>query len=182
MFNKRLHYEAARKSTRGYMMKKRRLRTEGDSELRKGIRGQLEVLFASQKFAVLSTNDHGQPYNNLVAFLASADLLRIIFATARSTRKYANIESEPRVSLLVDNRRNKDSDIRRAMAVTALGRVVQVTEAEHERYRELFIAKHPYLGEFVSTPTTALICVDLEQYYVVSRFQNVTLLDLKEWL
>jgi hypothetical protein len=34
----------------------------------------LSDLFRSQRFAVLATDDHGQPFTSLMAFVASADL------------------------------------------------------------------------------------------------------------
>jgi hypothetical protein len=37
----------------------------------------------------------------------------------------------------------------------------------------IYLAKHPHLKEFVSSPTCALIKVRVQKYYVVSKFQNV---------
>ena len=44
---------------------------------------QLTGLFSTQKFAVLSTNQQGQPYSNLVAFVSARDLKTLYFATTR---------------------------------------------------------------------------------------------------
>jgi hypothetical protein len=51
----------------------------GSSEIHR----QLARLFKSQKLAVLSTSDEGQPYTNLVAFMAAGDFSSIIFATTK---------------------------------------------------------------------------------------------------
>jgi hypothetical protein len=51
----------------------------------------LKELFLSQPLAVLATQFNGQPYGNLVAFAATEDLRGLLFATARGTRKFANI-------------------------------------------------------------------------------------------
>ncbi len=59
---------------------------------------QLKALFSSQGLAVVSTHEHGQPYCNLVAFASSEDLKQLVFATTRSTRKYANIDEDHRIS------------------------------------------------------------------------------------
>jgi hypothetical protein len=48
-----------------------------------------------------------QPYASLMAFAATDDLKRLLFATERNTRKYANLVSNPRAALLVDNRSNQ---------------------------------------------------------------------------
>ncbi|HMK36800.1 MAG TPA: pyridoxamine 5'-phosphate oxidase family protein, partial [Desulfomonilaceae bacterium] len=67
----------------------------------------VRTLLASQKFAVLSTQEEDHPYMNLVAFAESGDLRTILFATTRATRKYGNITAKPGVALLVDNRSNE---------------------------------------------------------------------------
>ncbi len=50
----------------------------------------IRTLFHNQKLAVLSTSLSGHPYTTLVGFAATEDLRRIIFATTRATRKFAN--------------------------------------------------------------------------------------------
>ena len=77
---------------------------------------KLSRLLASQKLAVLSTNKEGQPYSCLVAIAGTADLKHLLFCTARSTRKYGEIKDDPRVSVLIDNIANRESDFRDAFA------------------------------------------------------------------
>lgn len=140
----------------------------------------LQDLFASQRLAVLATKANGQPYSSLVAFAATDDLKQLIFATMRATRKYANLAADSRVSMLVDNRSNRPSDFRKAVAVTALGRAEEVQEPEKEHLMKIYLKKHPQLEEFVRSPSCALIKVDIEKYYMVRRFQNVMELHAKE--
>jgi general stress protein 26 len=131
-----------------------------ESELEHFIR----ELFESQKLAVLGTQNEGQPYANLVAFAPSHDLKCLYFVTARATRKYANIEADARVTVLIDNRSNQDSDFSQAAAVTALA---------------IYLAKHPMLEDFVRSPSCALLQIRVETYYLVRRFQNVMELHVK---
>ena len=130
-------------------------------------------LFDSQQLGVLATYGEGQPYSSLVAFAATNDLKYLVFATTRATRKYANLSAESRVALLVDNRSNQDSDFHSAVAVTALGNAEEVKESERDRFLRLYIAKHPYLEEFVNSPPCALLKVSVQKYYMARRFQNV---------
>jgi nitroimidazol reductase NimA-like FMN-containing flavoprotein (pyridoxamine 5'-phosphate oxidase superfamily) len=141
---------------------------------------QLKALFASQGLAVLSTSERGQPYCNLVAFSSSDDLRHLVFATTRATRKFSNIGSEPRVSMLVDNRSNKVSDFHEAMAVTATGNASEVMGPARDALLKVYLAKHPHLEDFVMSPTCALMRVEVDRYYVVSRFQHVMVLNLRE--
>lgn len=137
------------------------------------LRTVLTELFTSQQLAVLATQGGGQPYSSLVAFAATDDLRHLLFATTRTTRKYANLSGESRVAMLVDNRSNQDSDFHNAVAATAIGRVEEVEDHEKERLLGFYLNKHPYLEEFVTAPTCALLRVRVERYYLVSRFQNV---------
>ena len=74
------------------------------------IENDLIKLLRAQPLAVLSTQQEGQPYASLVAFVSSDDLTRLYFATIRSTRKFANIMKDSRVAMLIDNRSNNPAD------------------------------------------------------------------------
>ena len=139
----------------------------------------LRDLFTNQRLAVLATHNHGQPYTSLVAFSAGEDLRYLAFATTRSTRKFANLSADPRVSMLVDNRSNRVSDIRRAVAATATGRVEEVTSEEREEILRMYLLKHPYMEEFVRSPTCAMLKLEIETYFVVRQFQKVFELHMK---
>jgi len=140
----------------------------------------LKDLFSSQRLAVLATQSKKQPYGNLVAFMATNDLKHLLFATTRATRKYANISKNPKVAMVFDNRSNREADFHQAAAVTATGVVKETEGSERDRFQKLYLAKHPYLKEFVSSPTCALLKVEVETYYVVNRFQNVTELHIRK--
>jgi nitroimidazol reductase NimA-like FMN-containing flavoprotein (pyridoxamine 5'-phosphate oxidase superfamily) len=140
----------------------------------------LKDLFSSQRLAVLATQSKKQPYGNLVAFMATDDLKHLLFATTRATRKYANISENPRIAMVVDNRSNRKSDFHQAAAVTATGLVKETKGSEKERYQKLYLSRHPYLREFISSPTCALLRMDVETYYVVRQFQNVVEFHVKK--
>ena len=135
---------------------------------------KIHELFLLQRLAVLSTRNAEQPYSNLICFVASDDLKHILFATTRSTRKYANLMREARVALLADNRSNDPADTFRALAVTALGVARELEGDEAEQARRTYLARHPHLEEFVSSPSTAMLRLDVEKYILVRRFQDVT--------
>lgn len=143
------------------------------------LREFLKNLFSSQRLAVLATQNRRQPYGNLVAFMATKDLKHLLFATTRATRKFVNISKNPKVAMVVDNRSNEESDFHQAAAVTATGVVKEIMGPEKARFQKLYLSKHPYLKDFVSSPTCALLKVEVETYTIVNRFQNVMELHLK---
>ncbi|MFZ5451819.1 MAG: pyridoxamine 5'-phosphate oxidase family protein [Thermodesulfobacteriota bacterium] len=133
----------------------------------------LQDFLASQRFAVLATTENGQPYLSLMAFAATDDLQYLLVATLRKTRKYRNLEADPRVALLVDNRENQPSDTEQSQAVTALGRAEEVAASERNQFLPIYLTKHPHLEEFVSSPVCALIRIKVDRYFLVSNFQEV---------
>ena len=133
----------------------------------------IQNLLQSQRLAVLSTQMSGRPYSNLVAFAATQDLQDILIATTRAARKFANIIAEPQVSLLIDDRSNEETDFGETSAVTVLGVAEEVLGPEREQCLQIYLKKHPYLMEFVSAPTCALIRVRVERFIMVTRFQEV---------
>lgn len=135
---------------------------------------RLKTLLESQKLAVLATHLGGQPYGSLVCFASAPDGRELFFATTRATRKYANLSADDRVALVVDNRSNQDSDIHEATALTAVGRVEELSGQEREHLEAVYLTKHPYLKDFVKSPTCAFLRVTVETYYLVCRFQEVT--------
>lgn len=147
---------------------------EREHELRELIRDLLET----QKLTILSTQRNGQPYSSLMAFAHTDSLDTILVATGSATRKYGNISTEPRVSLLFDNRSNETSDFHQACALTALGKAQRVTEPERHRYEMLYIDKHPYLEQFMQAPSTVFLKITVFHYLLVNRFQQVMELHL----
>ena len=143
------------------------------TDYRKNALEKVSALFDSQRLAVLSTQKNNQPYASLVAFSASDDLEQILFLTPSTTRKYENIVANPKVAILVNNSLNKADDIYNAISVTATGIASVVEKYDNRKYLDLYLKKHPHLKEFSSAPTTALVCVKVNRYFMVNQFQNV---------
>jgi nitroimidazol reductase NimA-like FMN-containing flavoprotein (pyridoxamine 5'-phosphate oxidase superfamily) len=137
------------------------------------LRQTLKNVLAAQRFCVLATHGQGQPYGSLVAFAETDDLKQLVFATSRATRKFSNLMADPRVALVVDSRSNSDSDLRNAVAITALGPAHEAAGNERERLAELYLAKHPGLVQFIGSPEMAVCAVEVEDY-VIATFSGVT--------
>ena len=131
-------------------------------------------LFSSQIQAVLATLNDNQPYTSLMAFAATDDLKTLLFATYRATHKYQNLLTNPRAAMLIDNRSNQSSDHYGGIAITAIGNTGEIPAIGREEFLQLYLKKHPSLQEFVTSPTCALMEMKVDHYYIVSRFQEVT--------
>jgi uncharacterized protein YhbP (UPF0306 family) len=138
------------------------------------LHGKLKKLFSSQKLGVLATQRKKNPYTSLVAFACSDDMRKIVFATPKTTRKFANILSNSSVSFFIDNRTNRAIDFRKAIGLTALGSVRQVRKNKNSKLMKLYLSKHPQLDSFLASQSCAFLCIDVKSFYIVERFQKVT--------
>jgi uncharacterized pyridoxamine 5'-phosphate oxidase family protein len=141
------------------------------------LRQLLTNLFASQRFAVLATESDGQPYGNLVAFVEVNELKNILFATARNTRKYSSMIDNRKIALLIDSRTNQMSDLKNAIAVTAIGTVEEVDSTKRVNLAKLYIQKHPYLTDFISNTANALMQITISDY-ILANFDKVQVLQV----
>ena len=149
-------------------------------EKRTDLRKKLKGLFEKQRIGVLSTQKKNRPYASLVAFAVTDDLKSFVFATPRTTRKYSNIMASSRAALLIDNRTNRMSDFRKAMAVTAVGTVRELRKSGKNRLIRLYTNKHSHLEEFVKSPTCAVLCLEADTLHIVDQFQHVVELHLNK--
>ena len=145
------------------------------------LQSEIAELLLSQNLAVLATQSpEGSSYSSLIAFAATDDLQKIVFATPKATRKFANIKHNPRVSLLIDNRSNNEKDFQDAIAVTVMGDAERIApDTSPRELKSLYLNKHPYLEDFLSSPSTAIIIISVRSYYLVSRFQEVMELHIR---
>ena len=142
-------------------------------------RKRLAELFRSQNLATLATHNDGQPYASLVAFYAADDLKYIYFVTPKTTRKFANLNADSRVAVLVNSSTNQASDFHRAISVTAVGSAEEVEGSGKEPILNRYLVQHPHLEDFVRSPTCALVRISVKTYYLVKNFQNVMELHLE---
>ncbi len=138
----------------------------------------IERLLSEQRLGVLSTQGGGRSHASLVAFAVTGDLRSVVFATSRATRKYANCQQSEEVALLVDDRVNAEVDFHQAAAVSVYGLAAEVPADQTEALERLFLDRHPYLTDFVSAPTCALMRIQVDRFSLVTRFQEVTEVDV----
>lgn len=133
---------------------------------------KLKTFFESQPLAVLATQNGEAPYASLVSFASNDKLTHLLFATPKATRKYSNMQINPAVALLIDNRKNTKEDIQETTTVTALGRAEQIEDFERSIMEKIYLMKHPYLADFLHSPETAFLKIRIEKYIVVTHFQR----------
>ena len=134
---------------------------------------RLRHLLETQKYAVLATDNHGQPYTSLMAYAITVDLRAFILMTERGRLKYENLVSNPRVAIMIDNRQNLGRDLKETLAVTAQGVGEEIRYDARDAARAFCLARHPALQSFADSPSCAFIRIQVTSYVIVRQFQDV---------
>ena len=139
---------------------------------------RIRALVEGELYGVLCTQGSEQPYGSLVAFSFAPDLSAAAFATPITTRKFQLLSACDRVSLVIDNRPQFGSDMTRIEAVTVTGRALRLEPGLiFEHWTKRLLERHPYLGAFLTAPSTALFRIDVARFFHVERFQEV-----RQWI
>jgi nitroimidazol reductase NimA-like FMN-containing flavoprotein (pyridoxamine 5'-phosphate oxidase superfamily) len=141
------------------------------------IPGVVRSIMESQRFAVLATQGTGVPYTNLVAFSFADTLRYIYFITPSDSTKFRNMRANPYVSLFIDNRVNRGSDIVSAVGISATGIATALDDEMKEDLLGPFLERHPDLEEFAWAPENVLVSVGVTRYTVVRQFSQVEVID-----
>ena len=148
------------------------------------IRDSIQNLLNTTGFAVLATENAGQPHTSLIAVTPVDEGQRLVFATYRNTRKFTNLMQNPRVSVLMDGRSSKDpGDTPTSFILSAVGRVQEINAAIHPDLLGAHLQRHPDLSAFTQAPDCVLLAVVVEAYQVVHGIDDVTwwcMADLKQ--
>ena len=134
---------------------------------------QVGQLLDTQRVGVLATHYKNTPHQSLIAYIHSENLRDIFFITPRYTRKVEAMAADPRVALIVDNRQNVESDFDSCIAVTAKGTAEQIPTCPQPPFLVRYLKKHPYLEEFVASPSCCYFRIRVYSYTLVSSFQRV---------
>jgi len=139
------------------------------------IRDSIQKLLNTIGYAVLATENAGQPHTSLIAITPVDAGQRLVFATYRNTRKFTNLMQNHRVSVLMDGSRRASRDGTTAgLVLSAVGRVQEIIATTHSDLLRAHLEKHPDLATFTQAPDCVLLEVVVEAYQVVHGIDDVT--------
>lgn len=134
----------------------------------------IRKMIANESFGVLATKGENECYTSLISFTISSDLKTLVFATPIETKKFQMIKDNKNVSVLIDNRSDRQNSINDIVAITILGQAKLVKDKDKiAKCSKLLTDKHSYLDEFIRAKTTAIITVEISSYDYVTSFQEV---------
>jgi nitroimidazol reductase NimA-like FMN-containing flavoprotein (pyridoxamine 5'-phosphate oxidase superfamily) len=142
-------------------------------EINPEVEKRIKKVLDSQSIAVLGTSKDGEPYSCLVGFALTKDMSTAVFATMRQRLKYKYMMANPRVTLMIDDRNEQDSDFNDTTSITIVGSAEDIEGEDREKYASLLLARQPALTEFVNSPDCAVMKVKIDKLYIVSEFESV---------
>jgi len=134
---------------------------------------EIQSVLDASRFAVLATQNEGQPHASLMAFTPMDGIRKLIVATYRTTLKYRNLLKDGRVAILIDNRNGTTSGKRRDLVITAHGIASELPDDEREVVVQAHLARHPDFESFLSSPECVLISVAVSDYEIVGGTEDV---------
>jgi hypothetical protein len=149
---------------------------------------KIKALVKTQSHLVLATaGAQGGPHASLMAFAAAQDASEFWLATSTDTRKYANLQDDPRASLLLDDRSSAavddlgESRPGQALTVTAECEPFASAEAE-ETARRALVAWHPGIEDFLALPGVVLLRLVARRFQLQSGLAEGVALDAEKRL
>jgi len=138
----------------------------------KDIFKQIKNIADTSSLAVLATEVNGAPYTSLIGYLLSVDLKYLYFFTPKNTEKFKNIEINPNVSILIDNRNKNTGKKSLITAITIIGKA-SIKEKFDKTILNKFLVDSPELEEFTKTGLNVLVRVNIDKYILVSKLQEI---------
>ncbi len=128
------------------------------------LRSDIAAFLRTEKHGVISTiHPDGSPESALVAISETPELA-IVFGTFDDTRKFANILRDNRVAFVVTDDEN--------MEVQFEGRARLTEGEEHERCKQLHLAKNPKTAKYADDPKQRFFVVEPTWIRFIDRTVN----------
>jgi hypothetical protein len=80
------------------------------------------------------------------------------------TKKYANIENNPNVSLLIDSRETMPRSKAQALTVTGKCETISWQDPKRQTIKKELLTRHPHLNAILEIPDSKILCVKAESY------------------
>lgn len=123
---------------------------------------KMKSLILNNQICVLATAGPQGPHTSLMGYLAAPDASEIYVVTKTETLKYQNIQHDPRVSVLIDDRRLGDPGELCALTLSGRADAVRDTRTEAELLAR-FAVERPHLCRISSDPGSQVMRVKIHK-------------------
>jgi uncharacterized pyridoxamine 5'-phosphate oxidase family protein len=136
-------------------------------------REYIENVLNLNKFAVLATDNGGQPHVSLVAITLFGNFRQLLFATYRNTLKYRNLSHNNKVALLIENRDADMKGLHGSTVLTIIGHTEEISITENGAAYEAHLKRHPEMESFMNSSDCAFILVIAQSFQIVNGTDDI---------
>jgi nitroimidazol reductase NimA-like FMN-containing flavoprotein (pyridoxamine 5'-phosphate oxidase superfamily) len=129
----------------------------------------MKELLKQNDLCVLATCLDNQPHASLMSYITDVGGRMVYMVTHRTTKKWANLTLNPRVSLLVDTLLNdRDSGRSGIKAITVYGtcQILHDKEAKQSLLQRL-VEWHPHLRPLAYHPDAEVLAIQVESFLLL---------------
>lgn len=127
-----------------------------------------ENILRENTLCVLCTEANGNPYCSLMTYILMDDLSVLYLVSTLESRKYQNLLTNPRVSVLVDTRQNLGlSAAEKIVSVTFEGFFQPLTDAEAEGIKTKLANDHMELNKILKNPSCVVFGIQLKSFLLL---------------
>ncbi len=118
-----------------------------------------------QSFGVISTLRQHQPFQHIMAHAYSDDLRNIYFATKSNNAFGINIQEQPSVNILWDNRTGDVEEEILDAYITASGFASKLGDMKARMAKSMILSRHPNLAQFIEETAVTIYSVQIHTYH-----------------
>jgi hypothetical protein len=138
-------------------------------------------LVRRKRLCALATTDGITPHCSLMAYVPDESACGLVMVTRASTRKYRNLEANPKASVLIDTRDEMEAG--RPFQITALTAAGEVSL--HEPASEVealgrFLDTHPDLTGLTTHPEARVLRLRVKSFLLLDGVGKATYLEVPD--
>jgi hypothetical protein len=134
---------------------------------------EIQHVLNVSRFAIMATQQEGQPRASLITFTPMNGIRYLIVATYRTTLKHCNLSKDGRVVVLINNCIATGPSKYRDIVITAQGIAIEVADDDRDIVKQAYVARHPDFNDFLAFPDYALLRVVVSDYEVVNSAEEL---------
>ncbi len=135
---------------------------------------KMKKLVKDKDVCVLATVMDNVPHCSLMSYVPDRDCREIYMMTRKGTKKFRNLATNRKVSLLIDTREEDcGADRARIRALTVSGVFKTIGDkAKKKLVRQKLLKKHPQLKPFAEDPDTEIFAVKVKTFQLLDGVKD----------
>lgn len=125
---------------------------------------KIKTLALEKDICVLATASEKGPYCSLMAYAVNENAAEFYMTTSRLTKKFANIEKNPYVSILIDSRETIPRTKARALTVSGKCETISAHDPKRQAIKKELLIKHPHLKAILEKADSEILCLKADSY------------------